>query len=603
MKKNAFTLIELLATITIIGILTGTAIPATGTILSKNRSDYCNSNISLIITSARDYFKDNYSLLPKTVGEKSEVSLKKLIDEKYISNIYDYNKKEMNYLNSKVLVVKSTNTNYEYSYGLDYGDCNSYIENNLFQVKDTKTDIIYTPDSGKNSNNKDINVTIKFIDNDVRVLSYKYEIYKVNGNENLLIGGVTNYKEYKDKDIHVKLNSKGTYFIKTYVINADGNLSTKVSNKYILDYKIDITSEGYCNPDTTVSLVSNKKENTWLNGNFNFDIKKFGAIYSYDVIVEKTVGGTSNKRVNSEVVISKATSNKSLSYPSSLSATYNITIIGYDENGNSCKSRPYKFYQDNIAPKCTPYTNYPDWTNKTVTLRGDCNDYSDSSTSSGCKVISDNSSDPTRNNSPKIGTSVYKTITNNKNFLGDVSPGVIRDVAGNITVCPTKLVKIDITSPSITCSGNTGWSAGSTSVTVRAKYDFSGLAQDKDPNGTKYGITSNVTYDAIDLAGNKSSCTVNVSSKKQYNCRYRTYNYCNSKNSQIGSETISPQGCTGEGGTPITNENGYTVCIVGGPPCIPGPGPWGGWTGWGSCSGCSDDSCESLSRMLYKCDN
>ncbi|HIT21843.1 MAG TPA: type II secretion system protein, partial [Candidatus Scybalousia intestinigallinarum] len=55
MKKNAFTLVELLATITILGILLGIAIPAVLGYINQGKETYYHSLEDSVLNSARDY--------------------------------------------------------------------------------------------------------------------------------------------------------------------------------------------------------------------------------------------------------------------------------------------------------------------------------------------------------------------------------------------------------------------------------------------------------------------------------------------------------------------------------------------------------------------
>ncbi len=96
------------------------------------------------------------------------------------------------------------------------GKCTDIVKDNTTGKENVKATISYTPDGGSNSDNRDISVTIKFDDNGVPIYSYKYEIYKKVGNGYEVVDGITNYKKYKSKEVKVKLDSQGEYYIKTY---------------------------------------------------------------------------------------------------------------------------------------------------------------------------------------------------------------------------------------------------------------------------------------------------------------------------------------------------------------------------------------------------
>lgn len=626
MKNKGFTLLELLITVTIMGVLTGAAIPATTDALKKSRVEYCEANIDLVTASARDYFKDHFSLFPKQVGDTSEVSLEELHNSKYIDNIYDYNKEEINYKDSKIKVVRSTLNNYEYTYSIDYKNCNNYLKGNLYQKTDVKAFILFTPNGGSNYDNKDINVNITFDDKGVKVLSYKYEIYKVTDKGNILVGGITNYKDYKDKDINVKLNMMGTYFIKAYAINATGNLSEKQSSNYTLKYVLKTGSDGKCDPKSTIYISSNKEENVWSNGEFKFNIKKIGSVSSYDVLVSKE-GYNNNVYYKEPFItkISKATSDKTLTSPSSESFIYTIYIVAYDEYGNSCTTREYKYYQDNIPPKCTTTSSHPNWTNKTVTLTGACDDFGALQISSKCKVLDSCSYDGAKN------TSICNVINNDTNINSYFTPGVIYDNAGNRTMCDNIWVGIDIVNPTITCSANGSWNASGASGSVAASDDFSGFGT--NPKGTKTGLKSTTKYTAIDKAGNSSSCSLRVKSATEYRNHTRSWNTCltgspNACQGENVTKTKTTRSCKYEthrtsshtpGCKTVSNTaNGvwsekcyvchnstttyqeWSNCAYRKNTCQEGWNPWGGWSGWGFGNNCASDTCEAESRLTYQ---
>ena len=76
MNKRAFTLLELLATIIILGLLTTIVVGAILPLLNRGNNEYYKSQENMIVLAARDYFADYRSRLPKEIGETSKVTLK-----------------------------------------------------------------------------------------------------------------------------------------------------------------------------------------------------------------------------------------------------------------------------------------------------------------------------------------------------------------------------------------------------------------------------------------------------------------------------------------------------------------------------------------------
>ena len=87
MKRNnkGFSLVELLAAIVIMGILSGIAVVGVTFLLNKAEKEYYKAQESEVIMAAKSYTQDNRSFLPKRVGQKNQVYLKTLQNKKYIS--------------------------------------------------------------------------------------------------------------------------------------------------------------------------------------------------------------------------------------------------------------------------------------------------------------------------------------------------------------------------------------------------------------------------------------------------------------------------------------------------------------------------------------
>lgn len=507
-KKNGFTLVEVIAAVTILGILSAVAIPSVSKVMGKGHSEYCQNNVDVMKTAARDYFNDYKSLMPKEVGDSETVTMKDLVKEKYLDKMTDYDEKECT--SGEVRVLKTTRTNYEYTYKLDCGKCNGISDEDDGKIDpNAKIDINYSPFGGTRNNpleynNKDANITISFDYKNVTIYSYKYEIHRVDISGDQIVGGITNYKDYKGKDIKVKLDSKGVYYIKTYVVNSSQNrIYSKNSGYFSLDYKFtcnDISLKATYDGD---GKTKNLKLDEWHNGAFKFNFSKKGAIYNYDVYLMTDT----NDKSKAELVVSKATGNKSLNFPNSLSHTYKFYIIAYNEEGEQCQTDTFKYKQDNIEPDCiTNSGSYNhEWTNQDVTIYGNPKDKGNEWTMSGPKNVGDKLEG--------YATNTERTFTEDMDKL--VSPGSVSDAAGNIKVCPAEqLVRIDKTPPECTTSGGNAPSWTNQSVTIY------GSCSDPIVNGARSDcrertINRNINYEVddylspgtiTDIAGNSTDC-------------------------------------------------------------------------------------------------
>ena len=106
-SKKAFTLIELLAVIVILGIIATVGIFSYSKYLKNAKVRYYNGQERMLVLSARDFFTDYRSKLPKEVGSETSVSLEELYSKKYISELKDYSGKLCeNKEENKVMLIK-----------------------------------------------------------------------------------------------------------------------------------------------------------------------------------------------------------------------------------------------------------------------------------------------------------------------------------------------------------------------------------------------------------------------------------------------------------------------------------------------------------------
>lgn len=108
---KGFTLIELLSTILILGIIIVIAVPFISYLINGNNKEYYSGLEKMILSSGKDYFMDNRSVLPKEIKTTSAVSLKTLIEDSYIDQVKD---KDGNYCTGNVIATKKDNSEYEY---------------------------------------------------------------------------------------------------------------------------------------------------------------------------------------------------------------------------------------------------------------------------------------------------------------------------------------------------------------------------------------------------------------------------------------------------------------------------------------------------------
>ena len=251
MKKfnRGFSLVELLAAIVIMGILSGIAVVGVTFLLNKAEREYYKAQESEVIMAAKSYTQDNRSFLPKRVGQKNQIYLKTLQDKKYIGDVLDRNKKKCDPDRSYVQVYRYNKNNYSYVVNLV---CDKYTSEGRNPTNLVGPDIKFVFSGiGANDNYDLAKVTVTIEDED-KISGYRYIISK-SGNEIKNSGDIDGKLEKKVTfTIPLKEFVPGTVEVKVIATDFYGNESTKKETKTIKNSKA---------PTCTVL----KANTTWTN--------------------------------------------------------------------------------------------------------------------------------------------------------------------------------------------------------------------------------------------------------------------------------------------------------------------------------------------------
>lgn len=121
LKNNkGFTLAELLATVTILGILSVIAIGSVSGILERGRTEHYKTAEKQMIEAAKSYAQINRAILPKTLNGESIVTLDTLKTNKFISELKDHTDK-IPCTKGEVTIKKVSQTRYTYTAYLECG--------------------------------------------------------------------------------------------------------------------------------------------------------------------------------------------------------------------------------------------------------------------------------------------------------------------------------------------------------------------------------------------------------------------------------------------------------------------------------------------------
>ena len=424
-RKKGFTLVELLATIIILGLLSAVIYVSVTSILNRGNDSYYTSQEDMLILAGREYYADHRSELPDEIGDTSNVTLETLIDQNYIDPIKDRNENDCDFENSGVTVQKITERDYQY-YGILV--CNG--DNYTTDADEANPTIKFNPN--KESSQNPINVTMSVTDN-VEVASVRYVITK--DGETYQDSG---YQAYNG-DINITLTDLGLYEITGYAIDTSGNMTSRNSGKYSIYRGIDCSE---------VVFDSSK---TASNENITVKITVPDNTYRWEL--SEKVNGGDYQVVNSYI----GSENQNIEFTTE--GTYQLRAVVYDEYGNSCESVSDEYAIDKTAPELSVVlkkknsssdlnsssniSNLSDYSNNTwysgyVVLRGSCSDNTGDCTVSykvtGASTNTDGFVNGTTRNINAQGTSTVQYVAT--------------DEAGNTTT-KSFTIKLDRTKPTV----------------------------------------------------------------------------------------------------------------------------------------------------------
>ena len=277
-NKRGFTLVEIIATVVILGILLTTAVVGYSKYIESSKKNYYTTQEKLITQAGRDFFNDNRGYLPTMVGEENCVTLKTLITNKYIEEVKDYNKNNCDKEKTKVCAQKISLTKYNYDTLLicdkDETSATIYSEPSVsFKLKNGNS--FGESETLTGTSNKSYEIVLN-VQDEYGIDSYQYRIYKNNKVYKTNSVSVTN----KDKNISATISlpdESGTFYIETKVYNLKGKSSTEISGKITQTF-----SKGSC-----TSLITFKNGTTkWTNSNIDVKIQASSDVkyYYLDVI-------------------------------------------------------------------------------------------------------------------------------------------------------------------------------------------------------------------------------------------------------------------------------------------------------------------------------
>ena len=89
MNNKGFSLIELLAIVVILGIISVIGISATSMLSNKAKKNEMDAHKNVVTMSAQSYLQKNKNLVPKVVGESKNIQISELRESNYYTFKYE----------------------------------------------------------------------------------------------------------------------------------------------------------------------------------------------------------------------------------------------------------------------------------------------------------------------------------------------------------------------------------------------------------------------------------------------------------------------------------------------------------------------------------
>ena len=542
-KRKAFTLIELMGVLVIIGILTVILIPVINNTIKNNREELYNKQLSLIKLSAKNLASDNEYILPEEEGEEIYVTLGQLRAMGYAEETIINPKTKENFPDNLVVMIIKVGKDYDYDIILDGGE-----------TLTTSGIIVYNPSKTyiKKGSRSSYIITAKTKTQvDLDTMEYYVDVTK----SNIVLQGVGE----TDSSVKYKLDgNKGLYKLTVVGGEKEGYLYFNfVGLKDVEGKEIDTTT---INRD--INNVSNNKQIM---------------VDNTAPVINFTTNGTSvwAKSVGTKITVTDNSGSNSLDsstykYLYSLSSsqtqvlknTYNLTSTvsqtsgdgeyyliaqACDKAGNCARKTSNKFLVDNTAPTCN-------WSGENSTW------------SASAQTIKLTGTDNHKMNSSK--TSYTKTYNQSGVELATDSLSYeIEDEAGNKRTCSkTVSVYYDTKKPSITYVNNESneeWTNKDFKVSLTVTEDGSGIGEEQ------YSYQSNTgwTKDNATISGNTVT-TSNFSAERDQLAYIRVCDKVGNCSSQVSTririDKTAPviTNVNNKSGGNWTNENFQVILTV-----------------------------------------
>lgn len=252
-SKKGFTLVELLCTILILGILMSMAIAGVSNLISKAKDSSDSAKEKTVSMATESYLQANRDLLPKSIGEVKYVKVTDLKNSEYLKNNIEDSKGETCMKESYVRVYKFSKTEYIYT---PYIYCGNEKAPEVEQVPEPVIELKFH-DGNKDTPMKDVLSNVS-----------EARLYmEISGGKNT-DGGILAIDGY---NFSISVRQPGETEIRE-VYNS-GTLSANKESEVVIDKKIaeyiDFTGANYISIKVTVRNVAGGEKSMLISDEKN----------------------------------------------------------------------------------------------------------------------------------------------------------------------------------------------------------------------------------------------------------------------------------------------------------------------------------------------
>lgn len=310
-KRNAFTLIELIAVIMILGAIIAIAIPSVRKAISNSYSKTYELDLKALKSAAKDYVINNSIRLDN--NGQIFINITQMVNENYIEEVKDPQTKEICEGYVRVTMVSDE---YNYDPYLKCGE--NYISDNYDGINEMLPMV-----SIIGGNPISININNDYADLGATAKDY----YGADITSNIITTST------------VDTTIPGSYKVMYSVIDSFGNKSTASRTVNVID-----------NIGPTITFTPNGSNIPVKSTSTVIKVVDFGGVNDNDL---KYTWSTSTTAPSDSAFTSSYSANMPIDSPSGVSGNYYLWAKATDKEGNSIITRSNDFKIDNTAPVIT----------------------------------------------------------------------------------------------------------------------------------------------------------------------------------------------------------------------------------------------------------